>query len=204
MKDGGVGGVHRVGTVNAPRHNDADRQLALEHGAHLHGRGLGAQQNVVGHIKGVLRVAGGVVARNVEHLKIVEVIFHLRAVDNLVAHADKDLFDLVEHQVQGVLVAHRQRHAGRRDVKALLLSPQLKGGCGNGVLFLLEQGFQFAAQLVCKLTEFAALLGFELAHLLHDGGELAFFAQKVDARLLKRREVDRLFNDPQRALFELT
>ena len=103
VEDRRVRGVHGVGAVDPARHNHADGQLALQHGAHLHRGGLGAQQDVVGDVKGVLRVARRMVARNVEHLKVVTVVFHLGPVHDLVAHAHKNLLDFVEHQVQGVL-----------------------------------------------------------------------------------------------------
>ena len=52
-----MGGVHRVGAVDPPRGNDLDGGLLLLHGAHLHRRGLGAQQDVIGDIEGVLGIA---------------------------------------------------------------------------------------------------------------------------------------------------
>ena len=39
-----VGGVEFVGAEGAADRDDVDRQLALEQGAHLHRRGVGAQQ----------------------------------------------------------------------------------------------------------------------------------------------------------------
>ena len=47
MEEGRVRGVERIGAVDAAGRDDADGRLLLFHHAHLHGRGLRAEQNVV-------------------------------------------------------------------------------------------------------------------------------------------------------------
>ena len=143
------------------------------------------------------------VARNVEHLKVVKVVFHLGPVHNLVAHAHKNLLDFVEHQVQGVLTPRLGRTARRRHVDALLAQTLLEHRRRHRLLLVLQQGLQLAAQLVCHRAQLPALLRVEPAHLLHHAGKLALLAQQVDARLLQRRKVARLLTDGQRALPEL-
>src|SRR5699024_6954155 len=49
--------VDRVRTVDSAGRDHADRRLLLLHYADLHRRSLRAQQNVVGDVEGVLRVA---------------------------------------------------------------------------------------------------------------------------------------------------
>ena len=166
MEQRGVGGVHRVGAVNAARRDDADRWFFLLHGADLHRGGLGSEQNIVADVEGVLGISGRVVLRDVERLKVVVVQLDLRAGRNLKSHADDDLFELVQHDGQRVFFAQRlfltrqgdvQRLAGKADIQRL----GLQVGLG-----LLQHLLDVGANLVCQLADDRPLLGGELAHLL--------------------------------------
>ena len=115
-------GIRLVGAVDASRADDADRRLARGHDARLHGRGVRAQNDVVVDVEGVLRVARGVVLRQVEQLEVVVVVLDLRTLDDLVAHADKDLDHALERDVHRMkrtraALRTRQGHVNRLGVQ---------------------------------------------------------------------------------------
>ena len=59
-----MGRIDRVGTINSSGGNYADRRLSRAlHCMHLNRRGLRTEQDVVGNIEGVLRIARRVVFR---------------------------------------------------------------------------------------------------------------------------------------------
>ena len=94
MEHGGMGGVVIVAVHRAGR-NHADwrvRLLAL-HGAGLDAAGLGAQQEVVRNVEGVLHVPGRVVLGQVQRFKVKIVVVDFRAFDDIEAHMHEDLFD---------------------------------------------------------------------------------------------------------------
>ena len=96
MENRGVRSVHLVGAVNAPRTNDADWRFAGEHGARLH-RGR-AQNDIILNVERILRVAGGMVLRQVEQFEVEQIQFHFRAFHNVKTHAGEDLQELILHQ----------------------------------------------------------------------------------------------------------
>ena len=97
-----------------------------DHGANLHRRGVGAHQQpvarglclLIGEHQRVLRVARGVVGREVQRLEVVEIALHLRAQRGGVAEMMEDRDDLVHRLQQRVLDAGRAHAAGQRDVDA--------------------------------------------------------------------------------------
>ena len=87
----------RVAAVDLARRDDAHRRLLREHRAHLHRRGVGAQQHRAARpdgglvdVEGVLHVARGVVRRDVERLEVVVVELDLRALGDLEAQPRED------------------------------------------------------------------------------------------------------------------
>ena len=121
VKEGRVGGVHRVGTVHPARGDDADGRLLFFHGADLHRGGLGAEKNVVVDIEGVLGVPGWVVLRNIERLEVIIVALHLRALNHVEAHSQENFLELVEHDGQRMLIAQFVPLARHRHVDAFCL-----------------------------------------------------------------------------------
>ena len=83
VKDGRVRGVGGVVAMDFAGNDDAHRRRLLLHGAHLHGRGVRAQQQavaqrtalLVGDDQRVLRVARRMAGRKVHALEVVEVGF---------------------------------------------------------------------------------------------------------------------------------
>ena len=129
MEDGGVGGIDGIAAVHAAGRDDADGRLSLLHGADLHRGGLGAQQHLIGDIKGILRIPGGVVRRQVERFKVVVIQLDLRAGDDIKAHAEEDLLDLIQDEIKGMAVALPDRRAGQGDIDGLFFELLLGQGC---------------------------------------------------------------------------
>ena len=75
-----------------------DRRALRLHHAHLHRRGVRAQQHLFGlaqlHVERVLHGAGRVAGREVERLEVVPVGLDLGALGHLVAQADEHVFEL--------------------------------------------------------------------------------------------------------------
>ena len=101
--------VRRVGIIAAidfARHDDAHRRLLLFHRAHLHRRGVRAQQALRPrarrrlHVKRVHVVARGMVLGNVERLEVVVRRLDFRPFDHRVAERKKNPLDFLERLPQ--------------------------------------------------------------------------------------------------------
>ena len=116
MEHGSVGLV-RVAAVNAAWGNDPHRRFAGSlHGAHLHWRGMRAQQAPVGEIERVVHGTRRVVRGNVQGLEIVEVVFHLGAFRHGKPRFAKKLFDALARTRHRVQTAYSAATAGLRYV----------------------------------------------------------------------------------------
>jgi hypothetical protein len=139
VKHGGVG-IVRVPAVHLAGRDDAHRRLALLHDPDLHRGSVGAEQDLVVEIKGVLHVPGRVVRRDVQGLKIVPVQLHFRAGNGLEAQVQEDVADFLHGAGQGMEASQRRPAAGEGDIDGRSRSP------GGG---LLERG-QGAGQCAFK------------------------------------------------------
>ena len=179
VEHGGVGGVHLVLAVDPAGGDHADGDAVGLHGPDLHGGGLGAEEDggVLRQVEGVAPLPGGMIGGGVELGEVVVLGLHLGAVEDLKAHVEEDLLDLVQDGVHGVLVAESHFLAGDGDVQGLALQLRGHGGLRQDGGLGLDGLLQGGADIVGQLAHDGALLGGELAHLLEDGGELALFAQ---------------------------
>ena len=116
----------------------------------------------------------------VQAVKVVFGQLHLRPIQHGKAHAHKDVLDLVQGDIHGMLVAQLDRLAGDSHIKRLVpelllqgLLFQLPGGCLNGP-------FQSGPDLVGQLAHGGSLLGGEGAHTLQHIGELSLLAQVLN------------------------
>ena len=164
---------------------------------------MGAQNDVVVHIEGVLRVPGRVVLGQVQKFEVVVVVFHLRAFHHFVTHAHKDVHHLVHGLVQGIHGAGGTGLAGQRHVDGLRRQPgflfrpsQLFGTLGDGV-------FNGRAGLIDHLTHLGPLFRTQFAHAPQYGGKLALFAQYAHANVLQLRGNIRLLYIRQHPLANL-
>ena len=180
---GAVGGVGRVAPVAASRGDDAHGGLAAEQHADLHGRGLGAQEQVVVEPEGVGGVHRRVVRGGVERREVVEARLDVGPVGDGEAEAPEDAGHLVDHARDGVLGTGGEPASGERGVE---------GGAGAGrpavesLAARGEGGLDGLAPGVGLATEGRAFRGGHFLELLHDGGEQAVAAEVADAGLFER------------------
>ena len=204
MEHRAVRGVNLIGAVHAARADDADGRPAGEHGARLHGAGVRAQHDVLVHVEGVLRVAGGVVLGQVHQLEVVVIQLHLRAFHHVKAHAGEALDQLVHHQRDGVLAAHLGQGARLGDVDGLGLEGGGALGGADAGLGLVHAVGEPLAHLVDLRAHFGAVLRGQLAHALEQRGQLALFAQHPHAQVFQGRgavqRLQLLLNPPFDAL----
>ena len=132
VEHGRVRGV-RVAAVHLAGAQHVDGRPLRLHDAHLHRRGVGAQQHAavrvqhglghglarLFHPEGVVGRARRVAGRRVERREVVVVQLHLGAVRDAVAQADEDVLHLAHGLADEVLVAGREGLAGQRDVDTL-------------------------------------------------------------------------------------
>ena len=205
VEHGRVRGVHLVLAVDAAGGDHADRQRLALHGAHLHRGGLRAQEDaaVLGQIERVRPLAGGVALAGVELGEVVFGLFDLGAFEDLKAHADEDVLNLVEHDVHRVLVAELRRFSGHGHVERLGLEAHLEHAGVERLAALVDRFLQFGAHLVCQLAHGRALLRRQAAHLLEDGGQLTLFAEVLHTQVFQRGDVVRLQNGGDGSLAQL-
>ena len=91
-----------IDAIGAPRRDDADRRLLFQHGAHLHRRGVGAQDvlravGLLAEIEGVVHLPRRMIGRDVELGEIVVVEFDVGAFGDGKAEIGEDRRDFVEH-----------------------------------------------------------------------------------------------------------
>ena len=204
VEHGGVGGVHLVLAVDPTGGDDADGQGHGVHGPHLHGGGLGAEHHpaVLIEVEGIAPVPGGVALLGVEPVEIQLGQLHLGAVQNGEAHAHKDVLNLVQGDIHGVLVALLDGLAGDGDVDGLGLQPLLQGGGGQLLGGELNGLLQDRPDLVGQGSHGGPLLGGQLAHLLQNGGELPLFAQILHPQLVQGGGVRSASDGLQRLAFD--
>ena len=176
VEHGAVGRVG-VGTEDAAGDEHLDGRLLRIHGADLAAGGLGAEQELIGQVEGILHIAGGVVLRDVQAGEVVVVILDLRGVRHSKTHAREDVDDLVGDQRQRMQAADRAGLSGQGDVHGL---GSVAGGQlgflhlgGGSIVVRLHLGLQF----VDDLAHGGALFRRNGAQILHQRGDLAVFAQ---------------------------
>ena len=107
--------VDGVGAEDPAGAHHVQREVALEHGPHLHRRGLGAQHDLRGRrlqVQGVLQLAGGMVGRGVQGVEVEPAVLGFRPLGDLVSHRREDVDHAVDHQRERMAAA--ERSAGRR------------------------------------------------------------------------------------------
>ena len=205
VEHGRVRGVHLVLAVDAAGGDHADGQVLRLHGVDLHGRGLGAKENaaVVGEVEGVRPLARGVTLVDVQLREVVVGQLHLGAVDDLKAHADEDVLDLVEDVVHRVLVPDDRALARQGDVHRLLQELHLELRLRQGGAALVDAALDLRAQLVRQLPHRRAFVRREPRDLAKNARQFTFFAEVLHAQGLERVDILALKDRPQRGLAQL-
>ncbi len=93
--------------------------------------------------------------RHVQRFEVVPVVFELRAVDDLVAHAGEDVLDALAHEGERVAAAGRRHAAGQRDVDRA----RRRRGRGELGFARVERDFDFLLQRIRLRAERAAFVG---------------------------------------------
>ena len=185
MEQGRVGCIHRIGPVYSAGRNDADGGLLVFHHMHLHGGSLGAEQNVVGNVEGVLCIPCRMVRGQIQRLKVVVVILHLRTVCDREAHAQEDFLNLVCHNGQRVQLANGLGLAGQGNVDGFAADLHLLFLCLELCKLVPDGCFNVASDLVCQLPDHGTFLSGQTAHLLEDAGQFPFLAQKANPEIIQ-------------------
>ena len=122
-----------VGTEDTAGDEHLDGRLLGIHGADLAAGSLGAEQELVRQVEGILHIAGGVILRHVQAGEVVVIVLDLRGIGHSKAHAGEDIDDLVGDQRQRVQTTHRTGLGGQGDVHGL-------GGVAGSKLRFLHLG----------------------------------------------------------------
>ena len=173
--------IHRTGGY------DLDGCLGADsvHSACLHRRCLRTQQTAGINIERVLHITRRVIGRQVQTLEIVIIQLHLRALLDGVAHTEKNLLDLIDHQCQRMSGAQLGRLARQGNIQSLGSQTQSLSPGGQLAAFALQRTVQRNTQLVYQLAHSGTLLRRQLAHGFGKLGNQAFFAQVFELQLGK-------------------
>ncbi len=150
--------VNGVRTINSARRDYADRRLLLFHCAHLNGRGLRAEQNVVGNIESVLRVARRVIFGDIERLEVVIVVLDFGTFNDVEAHAHEYIFHFALNCRERVSAADLRHFCRERNVNALGFQLFCLCKCLKLLFLFVNSVFDVSSDFVCKLTCYRALL----------------------------------------------
>ena len=185
-----------VHAVDAAGCDDADRRLLLQHGAHLHRRGVRAQQEPLAVFlrreeEGVVRLAGRVAHREVKPREIVVVGLDIGALGDREAHIGEDHHQLFPDAADGVDAAFGGRVGpdGQGDVHAVRGKLLSEGRGFEHRLAGFERGGDLVFDRVDRGAKAFARFGRHGAQLLHQLGDFALLAERGDADGLKRGEI---------------
>ncbi len=180
-----------VAAKGAARDDDPDRRLLRQHRADLHRRGVRAQHQpgavgAFGQVKGVVLLAGGMLGRDVECCKVVEILFDMRPLGDDEPHLAKNRDDLVDRLADRMDAPFAGKRHRQRDIGALGREPlgerrpaeplRSLGECRGDPLL---GGVQFAPGAAPRLR-------IEGPELPHRQGQAAAPAQDLDPDLLQR------------------
>ena len=172
----GVGCV-RVRAEHAAGHQNFDGGLFLIHHTDLAAAGLGAQNNVIRHIEGILHIAGRVVFGYVQAGKVVVIVLNFGAFVNFKAHAGKHINDLILDLGDRMQCAGGVVGAGQGDIHGFGLVAGGKLGLfdlgGSSLILALHPDLE----LVDGFTGGGAFLFGNIAQGLGQSGHAAVFAQ---------------------------
>ena len=182
--------AHRdlVAAVDAAAGEHLHRRLVLFHRADLHVRGVRAQQELVDiEEERVLRVARGMIGREVERLEVVPVGLDLGAGIDRVAHLAEDLSISRRTMVTGWRWPRRGVRAGR--VTSMMSRDCFRADSSAAMRssFFLQLRFDAVAQFVERVANVLLLFLRNFLEPREQGGdEAALAAEVVDAQLIER------------------
>ena len=154
------------------------------HGTSLYRRGLGPHEEFIGQIERVLHVAGRMILRQVQGLKVKIIVFDFRAFGDFKAHAHEDLFDLTQgerHRMQMPFGCLRPGKVTSIFSDAIFFSSWRL----QAVSFGQQCGFHLAAHFIHHFAHFWTFFGGYTAETAQDFGQGAFFAQILHTDVLQ-------------------
>jgi len=113
---------------------------------------------------------------HVEGFEAVEVVVDLRAVEDVEAHADEDVLDLLANEGEGMLAARSAGPAGQGDVDPLGRKPGVPDPPFERGLGLSDLRFAELLEGVQGLARFLAGLRCEFPQILEEGGDFSRLA----------------------------
>src|SRR5262244_1076295 len=187
VEHGRVRRVRDVVPENLARADDAHGRTLRLHGPNLHGRGVGAQHGVGGHVEGVLHVARGMIVGKIERAEVVVVGLHLGPLrhgeaepfedgDDLFLHAD----DRMPGAGSGEPAGKGEIHVARGEGLAMLLRFERLVTCGERLVHL-------ALGEVRLLADTRPIGGGHLTEAAEERGQLTRAPEHAHAYLLEGR-----------------
>ena len=125
------------------------------------------------------------VLRHVQQLEIVMIIFHLGALDHLVAHAHKDVHHAIERDIHRVQRTGTPLRPGHRHIHRLGSQPRFLLARLKLRRALVQRFLKRLAHIVHQLTHLRPLLRRQLTHAAQQPRQLALLAQHAHANLLQ-------------------
>src|SRR4249919_318633 len=179
-------GLVAIAAVDLAERDHAQRRLVSEHVAHLHARGVRAQQATIPEVEGVVHRTRRMVRREVQRLEVVPVILDFRAIAQLEAEAAEDVGDALDRAADRMQAAAAGVEAGQRDVNGFRGEACIEHGIFQLDLALAQCRGEHVARLVDRLAGGLALFRRKRAELLELGGDAAALAQQGDAQRFDR------------------
>ena len=158
---------------------------------------------VVHDVEAVARAAAGMVHGRVQRGEVAPARLDLRAALHGVADPAEDVLDLLDDLADEVLVAELGARTRQGDVDGLGRHEGAQGLAAQVLPAALDHALGQAAQLVGALAQHGALLRGDLAHHVHDGGDLTLAAEQRHARTLQGVGAVGTLDHPPRAGLEL-
>ena len=199
-----------IAAIGAARADHANRRLVIEHRAHLHGRGVGAQQFALAvrvrlEEKRIVHFARGMAGGEIQPGEIIIVGLNVRAFGDGKAHVGEDRSQLVHHLTDGMnasalngAFAYRQRDVDgfRRKARFKRCILQHAAACAKSVAHLVLQRVDRGAGGL-------ALVGRHFSKCGEQSRNRAFFAKRGQTHGFKRALVVRGGDGGQGLGFEL-
>ena len=123
VEDRRVRGIKLIRTEHTARAGNVDRQITLQHRAHLNWRRMRAHhltRAFLAHVERVLQRARRVIRDEVQRIEVEVLRLDLRAFSNFPTHADEDVRDLLTQRRNRVHRTSLRTQCRQRDVDLLL------------------------------------------------------------------------------------
>ncbi len=186
-----MGGV-AVHAIGAARRDDLDGWLVHARIAHLHGAGVGAQQQGQAlavlhvHVEGILHGPGGMVFRVVQGREIGPVVLDFGAIGHIEADGTENGFDPLPSLDDGMDAPEAAAAAGQADVYGFGGQALVQFGLRHVGAPLVQQRFDLLLDLVDARPFGLLALGVQLRQPFQQRGQRALLAEKARLGVFQR------------------